>query len=704
MKDIRIGRPSRIINLLFITLILLAGMDISWAGAIIANHASTDIHMIPQSAIEDAKASLIIAYGHTSHGSQITSGMSGLVGFMNGLGYPEDLYAYNSSGSGGALCLRDNPFSGASDLGNPDRTAWNSATRAYLNAHPEVNVVIWSWCGQVSDATETDINTYLSLMNALEIDYPSVQFVYMTGHLDGSGLTGNLHLRNEQIRDFCMANNKILFDFADIESYDPGRLVNYNVLLANDACDYDGDYNGTRESNWAIDWQNTHTLDVDWYSCASAHSQPLNANLKAYAAWWLWVRLAGWNACTHAPSDLSATADSILGQVSLTWNDHSSNEDSFLIQRQLNGTGWNMAYATVPADTTVFTDTGLGFGTYQYRIVAHRDDDGSGNPCDSGPSNTASANIAQSIPAAPSTLVSQVDHFDIQLSWTDNSDNEDAFVVERSIDGGTFSILVANLAPNTPGYTDTNLPPLHTYAYRVKAVNSLGDSGYSNETSQYLYDASITIRLENDVAGEIIDAFLLSATPDTNYGATAYETNFDRFIVQFNLPTEVMDKKIISAELGFFVWAVDPADAGTSLALYRVIQPWVEASVTWNSAETGLLWATPGADVAESVGQVVVENLDHGYLTPVNITGTVQQWVDDIVPNYGLVLDKGPSVGMGIKASEYSVGPYLEITYTQKTCMADIDFDNDVDGMDLALFVGNFEAGCLETFASAYGR
>ena len=33
---------------------------------------------------------------------------------------------------------------------------------------------------------------------------------------------------------------------------------------------------------------------VDWYKCSSAHSQPLNANLKAYAAWWLWARLVGW--------------------------------------------------------------------------------------------------------------------------------------------------------------------------------------------------------------------------------------------------------------------------------------------------------------------------------------------------------------------------------------------------------------------------
>ena len=126
---------------------------------------------------------------------------------------------------------------GASDLGNPDYTTWATATRTYLNAHPDVNVIMWSWCGQ-ADTSAANINTYLNLMNQLETDYPDVQFVYMTGHLVGSGESGNLNQRNEQIRAYARANNKILYDFADIESYDPDGLVNYMKLNANDDCDY----------------------------------------------------------------------------------------------------------------------------------------------------------------------------------------------------------------------------------------------------------------------------------------------------------------------------------------------------------------------------------------------------------------------------------------------------------------------------------
>ncbi|RJR29598.1 MAG: hypothetical protein C4574_03360 [Candidatus Latescibacterota bacterium] len=261
------------------------GGDTTAAGGIIVDHSCADLSAIPGQAIEAAKASLHVAYGHTSHGSQLVTGMTGLVGFLG------DLYAWNDGGDGGALDLKDQPFTGAYDLGSPDRSAWAAATRTYLDAHPDINVVIWSWCGQVSSATEDDIDLYLSLMSALESDYPGVRFVYMTGHLDGTGLAGNLHARNEQIRAYCRTNEKVLYDFADIETYDPDGVW-FGDKIPNDACAYDTDANGTRDGNWAIEWQNAHP--GEWYSCTSAHSQPLNANLKAYAAWWLWARLAGW--------------------------------------------------------------------------------------------------------------------------------------------------------------------------------------------------------------------------------------------------------------------------------------------------------------------------------------------------------------------------------------------------------------------------
>ena len=208
--------------------------------------------------------------------------MSGLASFPNAP-YGGSVYTYNSGGTGGALDLSE-PAS--TDLGN---SAWAAVTRNYLAAHPNVNVVVWSWCGQLSTASQVTVSLYLNQMNQLESEYPNVKFVYMTGHLDGSGSQGNLHLRNEQIRAYTRAHNKILYDFADIKSFDLDGKTNFMLLHANDNCDYDGG------KNWAISWQNSHTKGVDWYTCYAAHSQPLNGNQKAYAAWWLWARIAGWD-------------------------------------------------------------------------------------------------------------------------------------------------------------------------------------------------------------------------------------------------------------------------------------------------------------------------------------------------------------------------------------------------------------------------
>ncbi len=57
-------------------------------------------------------------------------------------------------------------------------------------------------------------------MTVLETEYPDVIFIYMTCNAQGTGAEGyNRYLRNEQIREYCSENEKVLFDFADLDAW-----------------------------------------------------------------------------------------------------------------------------------------------------------------------------------------------------------------------------------------------------------------------------------------------------------------------------------------------------------------------------------------------------------------------------------------------------------------------------------------------------
>lgn len=196
-----------------------------------------------------------------------------------------------------------------------------------------------------------------------------------------------------------------------------------------------------------------------------------------------------------APTNLTASVISTT-EVSLSWTDVSDNEDGFKIERKESG-GTYSEIKTLSAGTTSYSDTGLSPNTtYYYRIRAFN------SYGTSSYSNEASATTKAelSVPAKPTNLFASASSpTEIRLSWTDASDNEDGFKVERKTSGSSFTEIKI-LTANSTTYTDTGLTPDTTYYYRVRAYNAAGYSDYSNEASATTQKAveSIIIRLYID--------------------------------------------------------------------------------------------------------------------------------------------------------------------------------------------------------------
>jgi parallel beta-helix repeat protein len=95
-------------------------------------------------------------------------------------------------------------------------------------------------------------------------------------------------------------------------------------------------------------------------------------------------------------------------------------------------------------------------------------------------------------PNAPSTLSAvAVSGGGIALTWTDGSDNEDGFKVERSADSVTFTE-VGTVIANIATYSEAGLTASTRYYYRVRAYNSTGNSDYSNTADATTLPSPVT--------------------------------------------------------------------------------------------------------------------------------------------------------------------------------------------------------------------
>jgi hypothetical protein len=88
------------------------------------------------------------------------------------------------------------------------------------------------------------------------------------------------------------------------------------------------------------------------------------------------------------------------------------------------------------------------------------------------------------LPLAPSNLraTSVTSSFAV-INWTDNSNNELGFYIDRSSNGGATWTRVGQTIANSTSFRNTGLTTKTTYLYRVQAYNAAGGSAFANTLS-----------------------------------------------------------------------------------------------------------------------------------------------------------------------------------------------------------------------------
>lgn len=85
-------------------------------------------------------------------------------------------------------------------------------------------------------------------------------------------------------------------------------------------------------------------------------------------------------------------------------------------------------------------------------------------------------------PLAPTNLAMSYATGDISLTWDDNSNNEETFVIERRIGDGSF-LKLGEVVSNVKTFVDEDLTTEGVYQYRVYAKNPNNNSSRSNTVS-----------------------------------------------------------------------------------------------------------------------------------------------------------------------------------------------------------------------------
>ncbi len=177
------------------------------------------------------------------------------------------------------------------------------------------------------------------------------------------------------------------------------------------------------------------------------------------------------------PTDLSATSITYFSAL-IFWTDNSVIETGYEIERTGPENESVVKRFTTGPNTTSYTDKDLKMSaTYHYRVRAF-----SGGTYSEYSSPIVIMTPSVQIPSAPTALTSS-DYTEnsITISWNDNSNNENGFIITRAPAIAPNNTTEIPVVANSSSYTDNSLNPNTSYVYSIKAINLAGNSTSSNK-------------------------------------------------------------------------------------------------------------------------------------------------------------------------------------------------------------------------------
>ena len=192
-----------------------------------------------------------------------------------------------------------------------------------------------------------------------------------------------------------------------------------------------------------------------------------------------------------APARLTATPIS-PNQINLAWADLSNNESGFDIERGSSATGAFTKIGDAPTNATTYEDKNLTDNTnYCYRVRARN---AAGN---SAYTDVVCVTTPLAPPGAPANLTAQiVDYDQVQLNWTAAGSTAVTISIERSTSATTGFVEIKQVPAAQTSYLDKGLQAFTTYYYRIRAINTAGNSEYSNIASARVEEILIAVEDE----------------------------------------------------------------------------------------------------------------------------------------------------------------------------------------------------------------